>query len=158
MTDMRQLAQRLEAAADIIGKPTGRHMVEGMKKLAAVQAQSDDDPDAVNLSHVIDTLACCIESEAKLFDDLAAVAKEAAIALNVRPRAQLIQIGNDARISRDMVASLEWRRPTYANAASTSTLVITLKDGRVFKVDHRPHNSHFPQDAYAIERELLGDD
>jgi len=72
-----------------------------------------------------------------------------------RSRRALIQIGPDAHIAHDMVASLEWRRPTYANAAGASVLIITLKDGRVFKVEHRPNNSLFPQDAYAIERELL---
>ena len=82
---------------------------------------------------------------------------EACMRASRKSEGQLIQIGNDARISRDMVASLEWRRPTYANSAGTATLLITLKDGRVFKVEHRP-NGWGGADAYAIERELIDAD
>ena len=80
MTDILDLAARLEAACDITGKPTGRHMIDGMTKLAAAQIAMGEDGDDVarNLGEANACLVGCIESEAKLFDDLAAVAKEAA--------------------------------------------------------------------------------
>lgn len=87
-------------------------------------------------------------------DVLALMTEAATEALRSPPRRKLIQIGNNAHIAHDMVASLEWRRPTYANSAGTATLIITLKDGRVFNVEHRPHG-YGGADAYAIERELI---
>lgn len=80
MTDLLHLAQRLEAACDITGKPIGRHMVAGVKAMALVQSKMDD-PDARGLSKISDTLALCIANEAKLFDDLAAVVKDIAASL-----------------------------------------------------------------------------
>ena len=109
-----------------------------------------DEPDDGSMN--ITTLAADIN---RLKHEIARL--EACMRASRKSEGQLIQIGNDARISRDMVASLEWRRPTYANSAGTATLLITLKDGRVFKVEHRP-NGWGGADAYAIERELIDAD
>lgn len=83
MTSLLDLAQRLEAACDLTGKPIGRHMVEGMTKLSAAQEEmgDDGDDDVKHLSEVISTLTGCIANEAKLFDNLAALAREAISAL-----------------------------------------------------------------------------
>lgn len=79
MTDLLDLATRLEAACDITGKPTGRHMIDGMTKLAAAQIAMGEEGDEIaqNLGDANACLVGCIANEAKLFDDLAAVAKEA---------------------------------------------------------------------------------
>ncbi|WP_313229164.1 hypothetical protein [Sphingobium yanoikuyae] len=84
MTDLINLAARLEAACDISGKPTGRHMVPGMTKLAEMQTAmgaSEGDREAGELGEVTACMTACIDNEAKLFDALATVAKEAVDAL-----------------------------------------------------------------------------
>jgi hypothetical protein len=83
MIDLLTLAQRLEAACDITGKPIGRHMVDSMRQMSTALAEMGDegDDDSRHMSEVISTLAVCIGNEATLFDDLAAVAKEAVGAL-----------------------------------------------------------------------------
>ncbi|WP_327752840.1 hypothetical protein VVT58_00380 [Sphingobium sp. SJ10-10] len=89
MTDLLDLATRLEGACDITGKPIGRHMVDGMTKLAAAQiaiAEEEDDHVGKGQAVVIDFLTSCIANEAKLFDDLAALAKDAVQALREAAR------------------------------------------------------------------------
>ena len=76
MTDLLDIAARLEAACDISGKPAGRHMVDGLSAMASV-FQADETEDGENLGDVAATMAKCIDNEAKLFDALAIVAKEA---------------------------------------------------------------------------------
>ncbi|NML88720.1 DUF551 domain-containing protein [Sphingobium sp. TB-6] len=80
MTNLLDLAARLEAACDITGKPVGRHMVPGLKAMSTAFAESDEQ-EARELAETHDCMARCIENEAKLFDDLAACAKEAIAAL-----------------------------------------------------------------------------
>ena len=84
MTALLDLAQRLEAACDMTGKPTGRHMVEPMRQMndhmSNVAALDGDDELQARLDSE-DTLIRCIADEAKLFDDLAAVVKDIAASL-----------------------------------------------------------------------------
>lgn len=79
MTNLLDIAARLEAACDITGKPIGRHMVPGMAKLAEMQTAMGEEGDetAANLGDANACLTACIDNEAKLFDALAIVAKEA---------------------------------------------------------------------------------
>ncbi|MFC3442752.1 hypothetical protein ACFOKF_16375 [Sphingobium rhizovicinum] len=84
MTDLLDIAARLEAACDITGKPSGRHMVPSMTKLAEMQTAmgaKTGDREAGELGEVTACLTACIDNEAKLFDALALVAKEAVDAL-----------------------------------------------------------------------------
>ncbi|MGJ8478007.1 hypothetical protein [Sphingobium yanoikuyae] len=80
MTDLLDISARLEAACDITSKPVGRHMVPGMTKLAEMQTAMgarEGDREAGELGEVTACMAACIDNEAKLFDALAMVAKEA---------------------------------------------------------------------------------
>jgi hypothetical protein len=79
MTDLLDIAARLEAACDITGKPSGRHMVDGMGQYAtaAITMGEDGDHEARDMGEVIACLVQCIDNEAKLFDALATAAKEA---------------------------------------------------------------------------------
>jgi len=101
MTDLLNLAQRLEDACDITGKPIGRHMVDGMKAMAAIQERIDD-TDANNLAAVTGTLAVCIENEAKLFDDLAAVVRSVAEVLRAGPLEDIHLRGRELDASEQM--------------------------------------------------------
>ncbi|WIA58022.1 hypothetical protein N6H05_09590 [Sphingobium sp. WTD-1] len=80
MTDLLDIAARLEDACDISGKPAGRHMVEPMRAVVDHMAIVAEDEADGELSSELDaqrTLIACIDNEAKLFDALAIVAKEA---------------------------------------------------------------------------------
>lgn len=70
MNDLLNLAQRLEEACDMTGSLNGRHVVKWIRARASQDATG-----------TISYYADCIENEARLFDDLAAVAKEAVAAL-----------------------------------------------------------------------------
>ena len=112
MTNLLDLAARLEAACDITGKPTGRHMIDGLTKLAAAQIEMGEEGDDVarNLGEANACLVNCIENEAKLFDDLATVAKEAVDAMrslgiprdiSTAPPGDGWILGYDPRIAED---------------------------------------------------------
>ncbi|MBA4091422.1 MAG: hypothetical protein C0494_12650 [Sphingobium sp.] len=77
MTDLLDLAARLEAACDITGKPIGRHMIATTNAMSEIFVK-DSGREAQDMATVIGTLSACIDNEAKLFDALAIVAKEAA--------------------------------------------------------------------------------
>lgn len=83
MTDLLDIAARLEAACDIAGKPSGRHMVDGMGQYAsaAIAMGEGGDREARDMGEATACLVQCIDNEAKLFDALAIVAKEAVEAL-----------------------------------------------------------------------------
>lgn len=68
-------------------------------------------------------------------------------------RASLVQCGGDLWLNRDLVQRLEWDRRHYMNGPGSSTLVITMADGAVHRIQHQPGYLD-GTDAYAIERAL----
>ena len=69
----RDLIERLREACSIDGKPSGRHMVSGLRLLAK-GLRATFDKEGEDAADTDETLAACIEAEARLFDDLKAAA------------------------------------------------------------------------------------
>lgn len=74
---MSDLVARLREACSREGKLSGRHMIDGQRMIAKHFRRSNED-DCHDLADVAETMAACIENEARLFDLLAEVATEAA--------------------------------------------------------------------------------
>ncbi|WP_257540570.1 hypothetical protein [Sphingobium sp. CFD-1] len=99
MSDLLNLAQRLEEACDMTGSINGRHVVKWIRERASQDATG-----------TISYYADCIENEAKLFDDLAAVAKHIAAIL----RAESVLFRHELRemkAERDLLQEILDGRP-----------------------------------------------
>lgn len=60
----------------------------------------------------------------------------------------MLRLTSDVSIDPARVAATEWVRRHYINGSS-STLVVTMEDGRTHRFEHRPG-----YDPYAIERAI----
>jgi hypothetical protein len=80
MSDLLDLAAKLDEACSREGKPSGAHMIDSQRAVAKHFAKSGDQ-DARDLADVAECMAHCIENEALLFECLKTVALEAASAL-----------------------------------------------------------------------------
>lgn len=65
----------------------------------------------------------------------------------------LVKCGPDLWVNKGLVQSLEWDRRHYMSGPGSSTLVITMADGAVHRVQHQVGYLD-GTDAYAIERAL----
>jgi len=72
-----ELAEVLEEACLIEGKPIGRHMIDGQRTIAKFFKDSEDEA-ARELAPIAECMAHCIENEALLFECLKTPALEAA--------------------------------------------------------------------------------
>ncbi|WP_416463238.1 hypothetical protein [Sphingomonas sp. VDB2] len=119
MTDLLDLAARLEAACDITGKPIGRHMIATTNAVSEIFGK-DTGREAQDMATVTGTLSDCIDAEAKLFDALEIVAKEAVEAL--RAAAKPIDLKGMAELmgttEEDVTVSTAWHAGYDAGSKS----------------------------------------